>query len=111
MKNIFYLICGILISSCSSSKLKEKVVIDFLIDNPFFKNEEVRIVAEQPINRLLSLEYYEKAFEDRNIRLGNIIRISAESYPPFKWPVDTIEVKILKEKYKNEPNTQLWKKK
>jgi hypothetical protein len=110
MKNIFYLIFGILITSCSSSKLEERVVIDFLIDNPFFKNEEVRIVAEQPINRLLSLEYYEKAYEDRNIRLGDMIRISPESYASFKWPLDTIEVKILKEIYKNEPNKQLWKK-
>ncbi|WP_147440528.1 hypothetical protein [Flavobacterium weaverense] len=107
MKNIIYLIFSILLLSCSSSKIEKQVLNDFM-NEQFIENFSFRVVIKQPISRILPLEFYEKAYDDRNIRLGDMIRIRPESNPPFVWPVDTIEIKNLIEKYKNDSTNKLW---
>jgi hypothetical protein len=109
MKNIIYLIFSILLLSCSSFKIEKQVLNDF-INEQFVKTPYIRVVVKQPISRMLPLEFYEKAYQDRNIRLGDMIRIRPDSNPPFEWPIDTLEIKKLKEKYKNDTVNELWKK-
>ncbi|WP_016988925.1 hypothetical protein [Flavobacterium sp. ACAM 123] len=106
MKNIIYLIFSVLLLSCSSSKIEKQVLNDF-INEQFVKTPYIRVVVKQPISRMLPLEFYEKAYQDRNIRLGDMIRIRPDSNPPFEWPIDTLEIKKLKEKYKNDTVNEL----
>lgn len=109
MKKIIYLTFSLLILSCTSSKIEKKVLNDF-ISEKFRKPQDISVLVKQPINRTLPLYFYEKAYQDRNIRLGEKIRIRPNSNPPFEWPIDTLEIKKLKTKYKNAPISQLWKK-
>jgi hypothetical protein len=110
MKQIIYLTFSLLILSCTSSKIEKKVLNDF-ISEKFRKPQGISILVKQPINRTLPLCFYEKAYQDRNIRLGEKIRIRPNSNAPFEWPIDTLEIKKLKTIYKNETSGQLWKKK
>ena len=108
MKIRIYLICCMLLLSCSASKIEEQVLNDFL-KNQFVKTPYFKVVVDKPIKRIISLEYYEKAYQDRNIRLGDMIRIRPDSNPPFVWCIDTVEVRKLKENYKNDTISRLWR--
>lgn len=109
MKTLISLICSILLISCSTSKM-EKNVVNELLKNQLIKSPYIKVVMKEPLQTLVSLEYYEKAYQDKNIRLGDMIRIRPESNPPFTWPIDSLEIKKLKEKYKKDTISQLWKK-
>lgn len=109
MKINICIVCSFILVSCSTSKIENQVVHDFIKEQLLIR-PNCRYVEKQPVKRLLPLEFYEKAFEDRNIRLGDMARVIPNSYPPFKWPVDSIEIQKLKEKYEKENTKQLWKK-
>lgn len=109
MKKTICLVSSILFFSCSSSKIEKRVLNDF-INEQFIKDKNIKIVIEESINPILPLEFYEKAYQDRNISLEDSIRIRPESTPPFKWPIDTLEIKKLKEKLKNNTLHYSWKK-
>jgi hypothetical protein len=109
MKIKIYLTCCILLLSCSSSKIEKNVLRDFLEDQ-LKKSPDIKVVMKEPLESLVSLEYYEKAYQDRNIRLGDMIRVRPETNPPFVWQIDSLEIIKLKEKYKNDTIKQLWRK-
>lgn len=109
MKIIFYLVFGLLISSCSSSKLEKQILNDFIKDQN--KNgRTIKVIVDKSYPRTKSLDYYVMAYEDRNIRMGDLIRVAPNSYPPNNFPIDIKVVKELKSKYKND-TTYYWKKK
>lgn len=109
MKTIISLICSILLISCSTSKM-EKNVVNELLKNQLIKSSYIKVLMKEPLQTLVSLEYYEKAYQDKNIRLGEMIRIRPESNPPFTWSIDSLEIIKLKEKHKNDTISQLWRK-
>lgn len=110
MKNYIYCLFSLLFISCASRSIENQVINDFIKEQANLRNYYNIVVEEAPL-RLLPLEYYEKAYEDRNIRLGDMIRIIPNGYPSYSWPIDTLEVKALKEKYKNDTISYYWKKK
>lgn len=110
MKKIIYLTLILLLLSCTSSKIEKRVLNSF-ISEKFSNTQDISVLGKQPINRTLPLYFYEKAYQDKDIRLGEKIRIRANSNPPFEWPVSIIEIEKLKEKYTNDTVNQLWKKK
>ena len=110
MKNYIYCLFSLLFISCASQRIEKQVINDFIKEQAELRNYYNIVVGEAP-SRLLSLEYYEKAYQDRNIRLGDMIRIMPNGYPPHIWPIDTLEIKYLKEKYKNDTIPYHWKKK
>ena len=109
MKKIIYLTLSLLLLSCSSSKIEKKVLNNFITEK-FSNTQEISVLVKQPISRMISLHFYEKAYQDKDIRLGEKIRIRPNSNPPFEWLVDTLEIEKLKEKYTNDTVNQLWKK-
>ena len=111
MKNyIYYCLFSLLVISCASQSIENQVINDFIKEQADLRNY-YNIVVEEAPSRILPLEYYENAYEDRNIRLGDKIRIMPNGYPLYIWPIDTLEIKTLKEKYKNDTITYHWKKK
>ena len=110
MKNYIYCFFSLLLISCASRSIENQVINDFIEEQANLRNYYNIVVEEAPL-RLLPLEYYEKAYQDRNIRLGDMIRIMPNGYPPYIWPIDTLEIKTLKEKYKNDTISYHWKKK
>jgi hypothetical protein len=110
MKNYIYCLFSLLFISCASRSIENQVINDFIKEQADLRNY-YNIVVEEAPSRLLPLEYYENAYKDRNIRLGDKIRIMPNGYPPYIWPIDTLEIKTLKEKYKNDTITYHWKKK
>jgi hypothetical protein len=111
MKNYIYCLFSLLIISCASRSIENEVINDFIKEQADSRNY-FNIVVEEAPSRLLPLEYYEKAYQDRNIDLAtHSVRIKPNGYPPYIWPIDTLEIKILKEKYKNDTIPYYWKKK
>ncbi|EJL65298.1 hypothetical protein [Flavobacterium sp. CF136] len=110
MKNYIYCLLSLLFISCASRSIENEVINDFIKEQADLRNY-YNIVVEEAPSRILPLDYYEKAYEDRNIRLGDEIRIMPNGYPPYIWPIDILEIKALKEKYKNDTIAYYWKKK
>ncbi|MNQ45209.1 hypothetical protein D3C85_589870 [compost metagenome] len=110
MKNYLYCLFSLLFISCASKSIESQVINDFIKEQAGLKYY-YNIVVEEAPSRMLPLEYYEKAYQDRNIRIGDKIRIMPNGRRPYTWPIDTLEIKTLKEKYKNDTITYYWKKK
>lgn len=110
MKNYIYCLFSLLVISCSSRSVENQVINDFIKEQADLRNY-YNIVIEKASSRILPLEYYEKAYEDRNITLEDKIRIKPNGHRPYIWPIDTLEIKTLKEKYKNDTIPYYWKKK
>ncbi|HEX8015698.1 MAG TPA: hypothetical protein VF465_10740 [Flavobacterium sp.] len=109
MKNYMYCLFSLLFISCAFRSVENEVINDFIKEQAYSRYY-YNIVVKEASSRILPLEYYEKAYEDRNIRLGDKIRIMPNGYPPYIWPIDILEIKTLKEKYKNDTITYHWKK-
>jgi hypothetical protein len=111
MKNYIYCLFSLLVISCASRSIENEVINDFIKEQADLRYYYNIVVKEAP-SRILPLEYYEKAYQDRNIDLAtHSVRIKPNGYPPYIWPIDTLEIKILKEKYKNDTIPYYWKKK
>jgi len=111
MKNYIYCLFSLLFISCVSRSVENEVINDFIKEQADSRNY-FNIVVEEAPSRLLPLEYYEKAYQDRNIALAtHLVRIKPNGYPPYIWPIDTLEIKTLKEKYKKDTIPYYWKKK
>ncbi|TDW46616.1 hypothetical protein EV144_106290 [Flavobacterium sp. 270] len=110
MKNYIYCLFSLLFISCASQSEENQVINDF-IKQQYTLDPYIRVVLDKANSRMQPLEYYEKAYQDRNIHLGDMKRITPNGYPPYNWPIDTAQSKILKEKYKNDTITYYWKKK
>ena len=110
MKNYIYCLFSLLFVSCASRSVENQVINDFIKEQADSKNYYNIVVKEAP-SRILPLEFYEKAYEDRNITLEHKIRIMPTGRRPYIWPIDTLEIKTLKEKHKNDTIPYYWKKK
>nr|WP_315225043.1 hypothetical protein [uncultured Flavobacterium sp.] len=110
MKNYIYYLFSLLFISCVSRSIENEVINDFIKEQANLRNY-YRIVVKEAPSRILPLEDYEKAYQDRNIHLEDRIRIIPNGRRPYIWPIDTLEIKNLKEKYKNDTITYHWKKK
>jgi hypothetical protein len=111
MKNYIYSLFILLFISCASRNVENQVINDFIKEQADLRYYYNIVVKEAP-SRILPLEYYEKAYQDRNIDLAtHLVRIKPNGYSPYIWPIDTLEIKNLKEKYKNDTITYYWKKK
>lgn len=110
MKKTYLILIIFLLFSCASNNIEKQVINDF-IKEQYILDPYIKVVLDEANSRIQPLEYYEKAYQDRNIRLGDYIRVQPNGYPPYIWPIDTIEIKQLKEKYKNDTITYYWKKK
>jgi hypothetical protein len=107
MKKIVILILGTVICSCSSSRVEKQIINDFL-DKEFIRDKYVSILVEEALPKIEALEYYEKAYDQRNLYEGEI-HFAPNGYPPFAWPIDSTEIGILKQKYKNDTIVYHWK--
>lgn len=107
MRNIIILIIGILFISCSSTQVKKKVIDDFLSNQSQMKNVDILIEEAEPITK--ALQYYENAYNQRNLNDGEI-RFAPNGPPPYKWEIDSAEIGILKRKHQNDALVYHWKK-
>lgn len=108
MRKMILLILGSLFCSCSSSKLEKKIINDFL-NNEFKADKYVTILVEEALPKTKALQYYENAYKQKDLHEGQI-RFAPNGYPPYTWPIDSTEITILKQKYKNDTLVYHWKK-
>jgi hypothetical protein len=109
MKKIIYTLLTLTLLSCSSTNIERQILSDFL-EVEYKKFPSTNVILDKAYPRTKSLDYYIMAYEDRNIRMGDWIRISPKGYPPYNWPIDITVAKELKSKYKGD-TTYYWKKK
>lgn len=107
MKKIIPLILCALFASCSSSKIEKQIINDFL-KKEFITDKYISVLVEEAIPKTKALQYYENAYNDRNLYEGEI-RFAPNGYPPYRWEIDSIEIINLKQKYKNDSLLYKWK--
>jgi hypothetical protein len=102
---IIYLFLTLGLVSCSSSKVAERVVVDY-IKTEFAAKYDTLFASEaqEPSENLVT--FYAKAYKDRNIKQYKQIYYYPET---AIWPLDDNDIDKLKEKYRDrEPKP--WKK-
>ena len=107
MKKIILLIICSLFVSCSSFKIEKQNINDFL-KKEFITDKYISVLVEEAVPKTKALQYYENAYNDRNLYEGEI-RFAPNGYPPYKWEIDSIEIIKLKQKYKNDTLMYKWK--
>lgn len=107
MKKIIVLLLCVFFVSCSSSRTEKKIIDDFL-EKEFITDKYISILVEEATPRTKALQYYENAYNDRNLYEGEI-RFAPNGYPPYKWEIDSVEINILKQKYKDDTLVYHWK--
>ena len=111
MKNYICCLFSLLFISCASLNVENQVINDFIKEQARLKIYYNIVIAEAP-SPMLPLEYYEKAYQDRNIDLAtHLVRIMPNGHRPYFWPIDSVEILNLKNKYKNDATFYMWKKK
>jgi hypothetical protein len=112
MKYYIYCILCLSLVSCASKNYEKQVINDFIKEETAEKYY-YNVLVEEAFQRMLPLENYEKAYLDRNIPLEtHKVRII-----PFygrrtsQWPIESLEISNLKEKYSKDTITYHWKKK
>ena len=109
MKKIIIIILTVpLFISCSSRKAEKQIVSDFL-NKEFITDKYVSILVEEALPKTKALEYYENVYNERNLYEGKI-RFAPNGYPPYTWPIDSVEIDGLKRKYMNDTLIYHWKK-
>ena len=93
--------------SCSSSKVEKKIINDFL-NKEFITDKSISILVEEALPKTKALQYYENAYNEKNLYKGEI-RFAPNGYPPYTWEIDSVEIDILKQKYKNDTLVYHWK--
>ncbi len=101
---IFPILCFLF--SCSSTNIEKQILNDFL-NKEFITDKHISILVEEAIPITKALDFYENAYKDRN--LVKTLGFSPIGSPPFTWEVDSIDVAILKQKYKNDTLVYHWK--
>lgn len=89
-------------------KNRKKIIDDFL-KKEFITDKYIHVLVEEAIPRTKALQYYENAYNDRNLYEGEI-RFAPNNPPPYKWEIDSIEIINLKQKHKNDTLIYHWKK-
>ena len=106
MKKIISIILYALFVSCSSSKIEKQIINNFLIKE-FITDKYISVLVKEAVPKTKGLQYYENAYNDRNLYEGEI-RFAPNGYPPYKWEIDSIEIINLKQKYKNDTLLYKW---
>ena len=106
MKKIIYLILITTFISCSSSKTERKVINDFL-DKELKTDKSSVILVEESLPKIQALQYYENAYNERNLHEGEI-RFAPNGYPPYTWDIDSIEIAVLKKEALKDTITYRW---
>jgi hypothetical protein len=100
------LLCFILFS-CSTIKLENKIVKDFL--NEKYKNEkDVKMIflIDQSLIRNRAMETYEEVYNKRDLNYYLSNNLKEKDY----WPINSKGIAILKAKYKLDTIPYYWKK-
>lgn len=107
MKKIIWLILVTTFISCSSSKTEMKVINDFL--NKELKTDRSSVIlVEESLPKIQALQYYENAYNERNLYEGEV-RFAPNGYPPYTWEIDSIEIAVLKKEVLKDTITYHWK--
>lgn len=110
VRNYLCFLFSLLLISCASRSVEKRVINDFIKEQSILK-KYYNIVIEEAPSRILALEYYEKAYQDRSINLAAHLRIKPNGHGSYVWPIDSIEIEMLKNKYKRDSLVYRWKKK
>jgi hypothetical protein len=112
MKNIIYFSFCLLFISCSVSRNIELKVVNDFIKEEFNLEQSYKVLVKEASSRNLPLEYYERAFLDKDSLIDpHKVRIEPLGKRPYLWPIDAVEIKLLKERNKNDTITYQWKRK
>jgi hypothetical protein len=112
MKFIYIVLISIIFSSCSTIKLDEKIVNDFIVEkqlNHFKINNKIYLIKEATSYRNV-LDYYEMAFSSKDLYPGES-EFSSIPHKLESWPISMEEIKILKLKYEDRSSIYQWDKK
>lgn len=107
MKRFTTIIFCALFVSCSSSRVEKQIINDFL-KKEFITDKYISILVEEALPKTKALQYYENAYNEKNLYEGEI-RFAPNGYPPYNWEIDSVEIDILKQKYKNDTLVYHWK--
>ena len=100
------LLCFILFS-CSTTKLENEIVKDFLHEK--YKNEnDVKMIflINQSLTRNRAIETYEEVYNERDVNYYLNNNFKKKDY----WSIDRKGIAILKAKYRNDTIPHYWKK-
>ncbi len=98
--------------SCSSSRNIELQVVNDFINEEFIGQEATKILIKEATTRRMPLEYYERAFLDKdNPEDVTKVRIEPVGKRPYYWPIGSAEIQLLKDKYKNDTISYQWSRK
>jgi len=109
MKKHIILIISIIFSSCSTIKIQQQVVKDFIEEKKIKNTSSATpsFLIKEAASNEKTLEYYEMAFLDKDLGLGeNRIEIvpSNSNY----WPIDLKEINTLKSIQKKDSLPYYW---
>jgi hypothetical protein len=112
MKYYIYCILCLSLISCASRNYEKQVIRDFIKEETAGKYY-YSVLVEEAFPRMLPLENYEKAFLDRKIPLEThkVRMVPFNNRHSPQWPIDSLEISNLKEKYSKDTITYHWKKK
>jgi hypothetical protein len=112
MKYYIYCILCLSLVSCASRNYEKQVINDFIKEETAEKYY-YSVLMEEAFPRMLPLENYEKAFLDRKIPLEThkVRMVPFNNRRSPQWPIDSLEISNLKEKYAKDTITYHWKKK
>lgn len=108
MRKIIWLILAATFISCSSSKVEKEVINDF-VNKELTTDKSITILVEEALPKIKALEYYENAYNQRNLYEGEI-RFAPNGYPPYTWEIDSVEIGVLKKEIIKDTATYHWKK-
>lgn len=106
MNKIISLILITTFISCSSSKTERKVINDFL-DKELKTDKSNVALVEESLPKIQALQYYENAYNERNLHEGEI-RFAPNGYPPYTWEIDSVEIAVLKKEALKDTITYHW---
>lgn len=110
----YYIYCFLCLSlvSCASRNYEKRIISDFIKEETAGKYR-YSVLVEEAFPRMLPLENYEKAYLDRNIPLEThkVRMVPFNNRRTPQWPIDSLEISKLKEKYAKDTIKYHWKKK
>ena len=105
----YIILISIIITSCSTRKIEEKIVKDFIIGKKIKSNSSATpsfLIIEAESNEN-TLSFYEMSFLDKNLELGEKRYIfSPRNFS--NWPIDIDEIKTLDSISKKDSNPYYW---
>lgn len=109
MKKHIILIISIIFSSCSSIKVEEQIVKDFISEKKLnnFDGTSPTFLIEEAGSNEKTLDYYEMAFLEKDLGLGENKIVFGPRNSNY-WPIDLKEIKTLKSIHKKDSLPFQW---